>query len=403
MLVALAVAAAMLLGFAAAPQHARAAFGVSDFVAEVRDQDGNAYTQAGGHPYIGVVNFTVNTTGGTPDGNVKDVRVDVPTGLISNPEATPKCTDVQFPNCPASTQLGTEEATAILLLVPTTVKVPIYNMEPPAGRPSDFAFSIPVLSPRTDILGGVRSSGDYGLYFEIFDIPSTPSIVTSNLTFWGVPADASHDTERGQSCTPVCLGGGNASTAAHVPFITNPTYCGPPQTTTLTVDSHQNPDQKLKYTDTTPVGAQNCGAVPFDPSLFVSPSTTKRDSATGLEATLHLPQSLAPDGLGTAHVKQATVTLPPGLTLNPPAGNGLEACTDEQFPQHSDAAVTCPAASKIGTVSIASHALSAPLAGDVFVGQPQDGNRYRLFVRATGFGIDVRLKGKVTPDPRRAS
>ena len=33
------------------------------------------------------------------------------------------------------------------------------------------------------------------------------------------------------------------------------------------------------------------------------------------------------------------------------------------------------------------------------VGKPQDGNRYRLFVRATGFGIDVRLEGKVTPDP----
>ena len=73
-----------------------------EFIAEVRDQDGKLFTQAGGHPFVGVTDFTFNTTGtGAPDGNVKDIRVDVPPGLISNPEATPKCTDAHVPGLPA--------------------------------------------------------------------------------------------------------------------------------------------------------------------------------------------------------------------------------------------------------------------------------------------------------------
>src|SRR3954453_23423778 len=103
------VLAAVLIAVLAglfAPSRAHAAFGVSQFVAEVRNQDGTLYKQAGGHPFVGVTDFSFNTTAtGAPDGNVKEIRVDVPPGLISNPEATPKCTDAQFPACPPSSQL----------------------------------------------------------------------------------------------------------------------------------------------------------------------------------------------------------------------------------------------------------------------------------------------------------
>ena len=138
---------------------ADAAFGVADWTAEVTDQSGEIFTQAGGHPFKGVTDFTMNTTAGVPDGNVKDVRVDLPPGIISNPEATPKCTTAQYDllACPASTQLGTEEITIRELILTTTLKVPIYNMVPPPGRVSDFSFGVPVISPRTQILGGVRA------------------------------------------------------------------------------------------------------------------------------------------------------------------------------------------------------------------------------------------------------
>ena len=223
----------------------------------------------------------MNTTGGVPDGNVKDVRVDLPPGIISNPEATPKCTTAQYDAlaCPASSQLGTEEVTIRELILTSTLKVPIYNMEPPPGRVSDFSFGVPVISPRTQILGGVRTHsdyGDYGLFFEIFNIPASPQLIRSKLTFWGVPADPAHNAERGERCLPTCVGGGQASGADPVPFITNPTFCGPTQKTYLTVTAHTG--EKVVAVDETSVGASGCDGVPFAPSMSVTPATTKRDS-----------------------------------------------------------------------------------------------------------------------------
>ncbi len=398
-----------------APPRAQAAFGVSDFEAVVRDQNGEILTQAGARPFTGVTDFTFNETGdGSPDGNIKDIRVDVPPGLISNPEATPKCTDAQFgiptgpTACPASSQLGRVRLVAkpgppganVVQII-----VPIYNMVPPPDRVSVFSFKVPALASRTDVLGSVRSDGDYGVSFDIKDVGQTSSIKRSTLTFWGVPADPAHDAERGQSCAglaalpPTCGPGGLESTAPPVPFLTNPSFCGPPQTTKLTVTSHQNPDEKLSYTDTTPTGATGCDAVPFAPSISVNPGTTKRDSPTGLNVNLNVPQSQDPQMLGTAHVKDVAATLPPGLTLNPSAANGLEACSDEQFGKGSFSAVTCPAASKVGTATITSHTLPEPINGTIYVGRQLDGNPYRIFVVVSGFGVTVKLEGKVTPDP----
>src|SRR3954468_15772159 len=121
---------AAVVGFAAPT--ASAAFGVSAFNAEVRKSNtpGDLDTQAGSTPFTGVTDFSFNNTLGFPDGNVKDIRVDLPSGLISNPQATPKCTEAQFPNCPSNTQLGTEDLTIAPGL---TVSANVYNMVPKPG------------------------------------------------------------------------------------------------------------------------------------------------------------------------------------------------------------------------------------------------------------------------------
>jgi hypothetical protein len=106
-----------------------------------------------------------------------------------------------------------------------------------------------------------------------------------------------------------------------------------------------------------------------------------------------------PTKLASSHVKDTAVVLPPGMTINPAAATGLEACTDDQFGQGTHNDIGCDPASKVGTASIATPVLSAPLTGDVYLGQPLPDNPYRLFVAVKGSGLDVRLKGNVTPDP----
>ena len=93
-----------------------------------------------------------------------------------------------------------------------------------------------------------------------------------------------------------------------------------------------------------------------------------------------MPQSQAPNGLGSAHVKDVAVTLPPGMTISPSAANGLEACTDAQFAQGTHDPIACPAASRIGDATISTPLLSDALTGSVYLGQPLPGDRYRLFV-----------------------
>ena len=115
--------------------------------------------------------------------------------------------------------------------------------------------------------------------------------------------------------------------------------------------------------------------------------------------TLHVPQFLDPDGIETSHVRTTAISLPEGMTLNPAAATGLQACTDAQLALGTHDPVGCPAASRVGAVTIVSPALPDPLTGDVWVGQPRDDDPYRIFLRATGpSGLDVRLKGSVRAD-----
>jgi hypothetical protein len=368
---------AALLALAVIAPAAQAEFGVSAFQAAVQDNAGNEVTQAGSHPYNGITDFTLNTTDPVtqmPDGQVKNIRVDLPPGLISNPEATPKCSDAQYPACPANTWIGNEDFSAAAL---PTQTYKVYNMVPKEGQVSLFSFDSPL--GRTDIVGGVRDTSDYGLFFTISNVPQVSNLRRSKLTFFGIPADR------------------NAGGGARVPFITLPTACAGIQTTKLTVESYAG--ETRTATSPTSQGASGCELVPFAPSIGVTPDTTQQDKPVGPAVNLHVPQPLNPDGIESAHVKDAVVTLPPGLTLNPAAATGLVGCTDAQFGIGTGKPVACPAASKVGTVSILSPVLSAPLTGSVYLGQPLADNPFRIFVVAEGFGISVRLPGRVTPDP----
>jgi hypothetical protein len=425
-----------------APAAGAQGFQITDWRAQVYESatetDDNVFDQAGGHPFIGVTDFRL--AGGTG----RNIRVDVPPGLVPNPDLAPRCamTQLRAGLCPTNSQIGTEELTIMLpILGEARVRVPLYNMEIEDDQVSRFGFNpadaaglageLIGLHP-VEIVGGVRDSlaeanppgtgehqfpADLGLYFTISDAPATPTVVRSELTFWGVPG--AHTTELGQLClNGVCLPRPPIGPPPDpdLPFLTNPTECvGLPTRTRLIVESHNGAfDSALELTPTIDGkdGPQHCELVPFAPRLEVVPGVTVPDSPTGPELTLGVPQQGLEDKdvLTTAHVRGVSVTLPPGMTINPSAANGLEACTDAQF--EAGAGIPggdeCPEASRIGSVEVSTPLLpplpgqsdpAVDMAGAAYVGQPLPGDMYRLFLTAEGRGVSVRLKGSVRPDP----
>src|SRR3954451_20678296 len=361
---------------------ASADFGISDFSAKVLKDATHVETRAGSTPDLGITEFTLNSDPAALADPVADIRVDLPPGLISNPQATPtKCAHLSDP-CDPKTRIGTVDIT-IAGVAPAN-GVPVYNMVPPAGKVSDFAFDPALVGlGETHIIGGVRDTSDYGLFFTIHNASNAP-ITHSKLTFFGNPS--AHGT-----------------TAPPAPFIRLPTACSGPQTTKLSVVSMSG--ATATATDTTkddsdhPIGATACDQVPFAPTIGVTPSTTKRDAPLGATIDIGVPWETDPTKLASSHVKNTVVTLPPGMSISPSAANGLQACTDEQFAQGTHNAIACPTASKVGTAEIKTPVLADSLKGSVYLGAPLAGNPYRLFVVADGFGLSVRLKGVVTPDP----
>jgi hypothetical protein len=156
-----------------------------------------------------------------------------------------------------------------------------------------------------------------------------------------------------------------------------------------------------------PQGPTGCDELPFDPSFSAQPDSSLADSPSGLRVNLGFPQEGLddPEGLATAHLKDAKVTLPEGMTINPSAANGLKACTDAQVGFNSVSPVTCPDASKIATVTATTPVLEEPLTGAVYIGSqlsdnPESGDMFRIVLALENVerGIFVKLLGKVRAD-----
>jgi hypothetical protein len=86
-------------------------------------------TQAAAHP-----NATLSLSlSGSANEDIRDLTVDLPPGLIGNPEAVTKCTKAQFQAdaCPASSRVGTTKAVAAAVgLSLPPVNGSVYVLEP---------------------------------------------------------------------------------------------------------------------------------------------------------------------------------------------------------------------------------------------------------------------------------
>jgi hypothetical protein len=420
-----------------------AEFGIASFDGAVSSEDGAPFTQAGGHPYeattsIAFDSFTApNGLGGEaiyPNQDVKDISVGLPPGFVVNPAATPQCKEAELeitgpfnvlfhPTCPAATQVGT--VSLDLAVQFGEVTFPVYNVVPPPGRPAQLAFNV-LGQEVVHLFPTVRSGSDSGISADILNTAQTDPFSATTLTLWGVPSDPSHDAQRGQNCfhlegseTASCFQGGVGTGLPEKALLSNPTACSGPQTTTLEADPWSRPGvfDTASFVshdnESNPIGITGCESVPFSPTITVQPTSAAADSPTGLTVDIHLPQEglESPEGLATAALRKAVVTLPEGMSVNPSSANGLGGCTPAQIgllgtdfaqpnPIHfTDAAAACTDSSKIGTVEISTPLLEQPLKGSVYLAQQNAnpfGSLLAVYIVAEGQGIVLKLPGKVT-------
>lgn len=381
----------------AAPPSADAAFGINKWEAGTctlnvpectyGSPDAQFFTQAAGHPPIGLTDFEVNTKplleGGGPEAPLKEVRVDLPEGLNVDPQAVPQCPKADFEANPAScvaSQVGISYVTAISAALPLQLPFPVYNLVPDPGTPALFGFNVAfplVTDVDTYLVADVAWDGDYHEGFTINVDPAAPALIRNRLVFEGTK-------------------GGT--------FLTLPSACNGPTTTILKLTSTGGASETRPATPPAPI--DGCADVPFEPAVATAPGTGLVDSPAPVTATVAVPQGQQP--VNSSTLRTANVSLPRGLGLNPAAAEGLQACTDAQFGKGTKNPVTCPAGSKIGTVSIQTPVLPADsLPGDVFLGQqlsrdPESGNEFRIFVDAESprYGLSVRLLGNVAANAK---
>jgi hypothetical protein len=414
----LAALAVTVLSVGAASAQADFSLVPNSFVADAYKADGvTPETQAGAAPYQTSVEFGFNTLPGLnqiwgtldPDGDVKDIEVNLPAGLIGDPQAVPRCPRTAFVQpapvpCPLATQVGVLHARLSAASGGSTfddATFPVFNVVPRGDDVADFAFSL--LGATVHIVANVRSDGDFGVQASLKNISSAFPVISSKLTLWGVPADPSHDPERGLFCTTAngCIfgPGNNPSGLEPRAFLRNPTFCGPPVTTTFQADSWQNPGQFISAASTTASGPTGCGNLAFDPSITTTLDTSTASSPAGLSVDLTVPQPTDPNTLATPHLKKAVVKLPVGVTLSPSAADGLQGCSDTQIALHSNAEPTCPSASKIGDVRLETPVLPDALTGPIYLGTQTPSQLVRLFLVMRGPGLLVKLGGRVDLDP----
>ena len=370
------------------------------------NQDGTPATQAGSHPYQMVTSVSFSTdSSGLPSENVKDVTVNLPAGLIGDPNASPKCTVEQLDNsaCPAASQIGMLNLTLNEGSGPSTLSQALYNIVPPGGMPAQFGTNILVVNSFLDV--SIRTGSDYGLTTSSLNISANLPVLGISATLWGVPADPSHDAQR------VCPGGASpcSVTGPQLPLLTMPTACSSQLATTASADSWQSVGtfSKMSYSsvDTAgnPIGVTGCGLLSMSPSITAQPDTTVADSPAGLDVDLHVPQAPnTPTSLATPALKTAVVTLPPGFAISPAAADGLAACSEGQFGLTNASPVNCPNASKIGTAEIDTPIQADPLKGSIYLATPlanEFSSPLALYVAVQSDGVLVKLAGKVTIAP----
>jgi hypothetical protein len=382
-------------------------FGIASVSAEL------STNLAGAHPDFTTTLELKTDPASTPDATgqrapyalVKDVRVELPPGLLANLNAVQTCSAVQFvtgatgQGCPFGSQVGVAVIHAGLGF-PLTVS--IFNLETAGedevARLGFFAHTVPAI-----VRLRLRSDSDYGVVAETVGISSVVPLQAMKTTLWGDPSSSTHDTQRltiqesinGKTESPA-----RSSGREPVPFMTNPTACGASLEVDFAVSSYQEPTRVSRTS--APLGeVVGCPGLSFEPSVSLVPTSREAAAPSGADVALKIPQNEAVNGRVTSQLRNTVVRLPEGVTIATGAADGLDSCSAAQvgYKVSPPGPAHCPDAAKIAAVEIDSPSLSRPLQGAVYQRTPEPGRPVRAWLVADDLGVHLKLPGEFELDP----
>ncbi|HEY5193393.1 MAG TPA: hypothetical protein VIJ39_05910 [Solirubrobacteraceae bacterium] len=442
-------------------------FGISGFTMQTTEAgSANAtvnepyfFDQAAGHPVAltSKVAFATEEVGAShtlvPTRDPKEIIIDLPPGLLADPQAVPHCPPEQAERCPTDTQVGV----FVLHASNTALLGPIINLTPSGNESAELGLETPL---GMFLLMGriVRTPEGYTSAIVASGLP-TLGITSMEITLWGVPAAPVHTSLRGVSCIGSLSGGesnvgqgcqepGVPDSEEPVAFLTTPSSCSRALTAVVWADSWEEPDHYVKAQSTLPAMSY-CERLPFTPEISVRPETVAADRPVGINASIQVPQ-LGPEAVvQTPPLHAATLTLPLGVAINPSVADGLQSCNatgpaginiptglsargeplepgelgpgEEPGPSGEAqlAPGNCPKASIVGKVEASTPLLAHPIEGRVYMATPGcggegqkacteqdavDGNLYRLYIELGGNtprdeGVLIKIEAAVTANP----
>ena len=424
-----------LVALAAAPASAQAFDflpGNEGFDAELRAEGGEIATLAGSHPVALSLEVNFETEGGVPlpAGDLEDLSIELPPGLIENPTAVPRCSQTLFhtsrsspfeaslsgEDCPDRTQVGTVEVRSSRGGGETRT-FGLFNLAPPPAAPSELGFN-PYGAPIVLIPTIRQADGEYGLTLQARNVSQLVGIEGLTLTIWGTPWSILHDDQRGDCLNALepdfgwskCSIGRPAANPATA-YLTLPTACEGQLAFTATATAWQQPGVHVA-TDATPQ-LKGCNQLAFAPKALAQLSDPRASSPSGYTFSIDVDTLgvTDPDLRAPTPVRKAVVRLPEGVTINPSVGAGLGVCSAAQYDAEtptSPPGAGCPNESKIGDFFVKSPLFNERVEGAIFLAAPFQnpfGSLISIYLIAKSpeRGILVKVAGRLDADPLTGS
>jgi hypothetical protein len=409
--------------------------GEAGFSVSATEPDGSLADRAGTHPGALITRVGLDGSGG----DLRDLEIERPPGLVENPAVLETCTLTQFriprdssfqastsgESCPLSSQAGT--LTVSFQGGGPARTYGVFSLNPPDGAPA-LLGARPLGMPITFVPAVRSSSGSYRTALQVRDLSQQVGISTLELTLWGNPWHIDHDSQRGDCLNELDPedGFGDPATLEKEPqtspptppyyepgtcsvgdpkaypvraYLTLPTTCGAALESRVALSSWQHPariERAFTHRDGAgePLRLGECDAVGFKTEgILARPNSDRAASPTGFQFELAVDQKtmlkgtteagrLIPQTRAPSQVRSAVVSLPEGMTVNPSLAAGLASCAPAQYAAEalgSAEGAGCPNDSKIGEMVVHGPLFERQITGSLYLAKPYE-NPYGALV-----------------------